>query len=75
MLHSHIFEAKDILVRQELEQFDLSQCCNRELTEQSVNVRGGKSTRLNGSHTPSFSWCMMIFFSATIAPDLRDRAR
>ena len=57
---------------QEFEKLDLAQSRDGELF---LSDRISFAYRKVDVRTPSFSWCMMIFFNATVAPVFFDRAR
>lgn len=61
VLDCHVLQAKDIVVRQELQELDLSQGGDGELYQSAMGAMSSDSQRLR---TPSFSLCMMIFFRA-----------
>jgi hypothetical protein len=66
VLNCHVLQAQNVLVREELQQLDFSECRDGELSNCQRGAVLGENCK--GALTPSFSLCIMIFFRATKAP-------
>lgn len=71
--YGHFLQFQDILVGKHLKELDLSERSNWELAKYQVSMALSLCMP-RVKRTPSFSLCIRIFFSATIASVFRDRA-